>query len=71
MSKGIHQLVLLGGVVEDNIISHNMHALFDELLILVKWNDHVTFLTSVVQKDVKTLRLQEQEKNYILEQECL
>ena len=48
-----------------------MHALFDELLILVKWNDHVTFLTSVVQKDVKTLRLQEQKKNYILEQECL
>ena len=39
-----------------------MHILFDELLILVKWNGYVTFLASVVQKDAKSLRLQEQKK---------
>jgi hypothetical protein len=48
-----------------------MHTLFDELLILVKWNDHVTFLTSMVQKDAKSLPHQEQKENYILDHECL
>lgn len=38
-------------------------TLFDELLILVKWNGHVTFLASVVQKDVKSLQLQEPKKS--------